>query len=82
DHTKRLGSTVAEIARTKAGIIKPAASVISARQVETVQAELERAVELTESTLASEGEEFALLDSQVGVGGQLITVRGLAATYP
>jgi dihydrofolate synthase/folylpolyglutamate synthase len=81
DHTKRLGSTVAEIARTKAGIIKPAASVVSARQVETVQAELERAVELTDSTLASEGEEFALLDSQVGVGGQLITVRGLAATY-
>ena len=81
DHTKRLGSTVAEIARTKAGIIKPAAAVVSAQQVETVQAELERAVELTESTLASEGEEFALLDSQVGVGGQLITVRGLAATY-
>ncbi|WP_241975967.1 bifunctional folylpolyglutamate synthase/dihydrofolate synthase [Cryobacterium algoricola] len=81
DHTKRLGGTVAEIARTKAGIIKPAASVVSARQAETVQAELERAVELTDSTLASEGEEFALLDSQVGVGGQLITVRGLAATY-
>ncbi len=81
DHTTRLGNTIAEIARTKSGIIKLAASVVSATQVEQAQAELERAVELTESTLATEGEEFALLDSQVAVGGQLITVRGLASTY-
>ncbi|TFC43621.1 bifunctional folylpolyglutamate synthase/dihydrofolate synthase [Cryobacterium shii] len=81
DHTLRLGATIAEIARTKAGIIKPSASVVSARQVEEAQAELERAAELTESTLASEGEDFALLSSQVAVGGQLISVRGLAGTY-
>jgi dihydrofolate synthase / folylpolyglutamate synthase len=82
DHTRRLGGTIAEIARTKSGIIKPAASVVSARQGEAAQAEIVRSVDLTESTLASEGAEFALLGSQVGVGGQLITVRGLAATYP
>jgi dihydrofolate synthase/folylpolyglutamate synthase len=81
DHTTRLGNTIAEIARTKSGIIKPAASVVSARQSEEAQAELERAVELTESTLASEGEDFGLADSQVAVGGQLISVRGLAGTY-
>ena len=81
DHTLRLGDTIAEIARTKAGIIKPSAAVVSARQSEGAQAELERAAELTESTLASEGEDFALLSSQVAVGGQLISVRGLAGTY-
>ncbi len=81
DHTRRLGDTIAEIARTKSGIIKPAASVVTAKQGEQAQAELERAVELTESTLASEGEDFALLASQVAVGGQLISVRGLAGTY-
>ena len=81
DHTLRLGDTIAEIARTKAGIIKPSAAVVSARQTEAAQAELERAVELTESTLAGEGEDYALLSSQVAVGGQLISVRGLAATY-
>lgn len=81
DHTARLGGTVGEIARTKSGIVKPAAAVVTAKQVDEAQAELERAAELTESTLASEGEEFALLHSQVAVGGQLISVRGLAGTY-
>jgi dihydrofolate synthase/folylpolyglutamate synthase len=81
DHTQRLGSTVAEIARTKAGIIKPAADVVSARQVPEAAAELKRAVELTESTLATEGDRFALESTAVAVGGQLITVRGLAGVY-
>ena len=81
DHTLRLGSTVAQIARTKSGIIKPTASVVSALQSGDASAELERAVKLTESTLAMEGDGFALLTSAVAVGGQLITVRGLAGTY-
>ena len=81
DHTKRLGSTIAEIARTKSGIIKPAASVVSAAQRPEALAELVRAAELSESTLATEGDGFALISSQVAVGGQLISVRGLAGTY-
>ncbi len=81
DHTQRLGSTIAEIARTKSGIIKPAANVVSARQVPEALAELERAADLTESSLAVEGDGFALESSTLAVGGQLITVRGLAATY-
>lgn len=81
DHTQRLGSTVAEIARTKAGIIKPAAAVVSAIQAPDALAELERAAELTESTLAVEGSGFALESSTLAVGGQVITVRGLAGTY-
>ncbi|HYI32653.1 MAG TPA: folylpolyglutamate synthase/dihydrofolate synthase family protein [Glaciibacter sp.] len=81
DHTARLGSSIAEIARTKSGIIKPAASVVTAVQSEEGQAELERAAELTESSLATEGEEFELLSSTVAVGGQLISVRGLSGTY-
>ena len=81
DHTQRLGSTVAEIARTTAGIIKPAAAVVSAIQAPDALAELERAAELTESTLAVEGSGFALESSTLAVGGQVITVRGLAGTY-
>ena len=81
DHTQRLGSTVAEIARTKAGIIKPVASVVSAVQSSDALAELERAVELTESSLEVEGDGFALESSAVAAGGQVITVRGLAETY-
>jgi dihydrofolate synthase / folylpolyglutamate synthase len=81
DHTQRLGSTIAEIARTKSGIIKPAAAVVSASQTAEALAELERAAELTESSLAVEGSAFALQSSTVAVGGQVISVRGLAATY-
>ena len=81
DHTHRLGSTIAEIAATKAGIIKPLASVVSATQTPEALAELERAAAMTESTLGVEGDAFALESTSVGVGGQLITVRGLAGRY-
>ncbi|CAO1652216.1 bifunctional folylpolyglutamate synthase/dihydrofolate synthase [Salinibacterium sp. NSLL150] len=81
DHTHRLGTTIAQIARTKAGIIKPAAAIVSAIQSSDAQIELERAADLTESTIGVEGDAFELLSSNVAVGGQLISVRGLAGTY-
>ena len=81
DHTKRLGSTIAEIARTKAGIIKPAAAVVTAAQLPEAMGELTRAAELSESSLVGEGAQFELLASHVAVGGQLISVRGIAGTY-
>jgi len=81
DHTQRLGSTLAEIARTKSGIIKPAANVVSAVQSPEALAELERAAELTESVFALEGSRFALESTTVAVGGQVISVRGIAETY-
>jgi dihydrofolate synthase/folylpolyglutamate synthase len=81
DHTARLGGTVEEIARTKSGIIKPASNVVTAFQPETALAELVRAAELTESSLSVQGEQFSLLSSAVGVGGQVVSIRGLAGTY-
>jgi dihydrofolate synthase/folylpolyglutamate synthase len=81
DHTARLGNTVAQIAATKAGIIKPASAVVTATQPPTALAELERAAELTESSLAVQGTAFELLATTVAVGGQVLTVRGLAGTY-
>jgi dihydrofolate synthase/folylpolyglutamate synthase len=81
DHMARLGKTVAEIARTKSGIIKPAAAVVSAAQVPEALAELTRAAELTESSIAVAGSDFELLSDTVAVGGQVITVKGLAGTY-
>lgn len=82
DHMHRLGNTIAEIATTKAGIIKPAASVVSAKQTTEALAAIERAAELTESSLAIEGEAFALESTTIAVGGQVISVRGLAGRYP
>ncbi|MCX7522232.1 bifunctional folylpolyglutamate synthase/dihydrofolate synthase [Microbacterium sp. STN6] len=81
DHMARLGNTVAEIARTKSGIIKPAADVVSAAQTPEALAELRRAAELTESTLAVQADAFDVTSTAVAVGGQLVTIRGIAGTY-
>lgn len=81
DHAKQLGSTVAEIARTKSGIVKPSSSVVSSAQTPEALAELERAAELTESTLAVEGTGFRVTSDTPAVGGQLVSVQGIAGTY-
>ena len=81
DHESRLGSTIEAIARTKSGIIKPAAAVVTAIQPDEALAVLEQAADLTESTLAVEGDAFAVVESTVAVGGQLVTIRGLAGEY-
>src|SRR6185369_8320702 len=57
-------------------------AVVSAMQTPDALAELERAAELTESTLEVEGIGFSLESSTIAVGGQVITVRGLAGLYP
>ncbi len=81
DHAKQLGNTVAEIARTKSGIIKPSSAVVSSAQTADALAELERAAELTESTLSVEGTGFRVTSDTPAVGGQLVSVQGLAGTY-
>lgn len=81
DHTDRLGSTIEEIARTKSGIVKPLASVVSAKQTPEAEAVLRHAAEATESSIAFEGADFAVASTTVAVGGQLVSVRGLVSTY-
>ena len=82
DHTERLGNTIQEIATTKAGIIKPAAIVVSAQQ--TIEAE-----EVLVRTSAEVADAFALLGSQFEITsqsrdgfGQRFSVRGLAGADP
>jgi dihydrofolate synthase/folylpolyglutamate synthase len=81
DHEKFLGATVAEIARTKAGIIKPAATVVTAIQQVSAMDEITAAAEHDEAELVCEGVGFALRDARLAVGGQLIDVRGRAGEY-
>jgi dihydrofolate synthase/folylpolyglutamate synthase len=81
DHTNRLGSTIAEIARTKAGIIKPAATVVTAAQHPDAMAQLVNAAELSEAPLIAQGIDFELVSDIVAVGGQVLTVRGRAGVY-
>lgn len=81
DHTARLGNTVAEIARTKSGIIKPAASVVTAIQPIEALDELRTAATQDEATLSIERVDFALESTTVAVGGQVVDIRGRAGRY-
>lgn len=81
DHTKWLGSTIREIAEEKAGIIKPGQIVVIAEQPEeALEVLLDRAREV-DAIIRLEGRDFEVLDRQMGVGGQLVTVRTPSATY-
>ncbi len=81
DHTDRLGSTPAEIAAEKSGVIKQGATVILAQQpVDAAQVMLKKAVE-TDATVAREGMEFGIVSREVAVGGQQLTLRGLGGEY-
>jgi dihydrofolate synthase/folylpolyglutamate synthase len=81
DHADRLGETIAEIASVKAGIIKDGAAVVSARQSAAAEAVLRDAAAAKGATIAFEGQDFALVKGSLAVGGQAITVRGLAGVY-
>ncbi|MBW9108445.1 bifunctional folylpolyglutamate synthase/dihydrofolate synthase [Microbacterium ureisolvens] len=81
DHADRLGDTIAEIASVKAGIIKDGAAVVSARQVAAAESVLREAAAARGASIAFEGAEFALAQQRLAVGGQQISVRGLAGTY-
>ena len=81
DHTTWLGSKIADIAREKAGIIKPGQIVVIAEQPEeALDILLERAREV-DAVVRLEGRDFEVLGRQMGVGGQLVSVRTPAAVY-
>ncbi|MCW2570788.1 MAG: putative folylpolyglutamate synthase, partial [Frankiales bacterium] len=81
DHVPMLGTTVAEVAAEKAGIIHPGATVIlAAQQPEAAEVLLRRCVEVG-ATVAREGLEFGVVERHTAVGGQLVTLQGLAGTY-
>ena len=81
DHQQYLGDSIAEIAREKAGIIKPGATAILAAQpVDAAAVLLERAVEV-DASVAREGLEFGVRERSVAVGGQVLTLQGLGGLY-
>ncbi|GAA4733699.1 folylpolyglutamate synthase/dihydrofolate synthase family protein [Isoptericola chiayiensis] len=81
DHEKWLGSSPAQIATVKAGIIKPGATALTAAQRPDVDEVLaERAAEVG-ARLLREDVDLEVLDRKVAVGGQLVALRTPAATY-
>ncbi len=82
DHTRLLGSTVEQIATEKAGIVKPGAIVVTAEQTAEVDEILAERVEQVGAIRYAAGVDFGVQSREVAVGGQLISVRGLAGDYP
>ena len=81
DHVHFLGSSLTAIATEKSGVIKADALTVSAVQDPDVTEILqERAAEVG-ARLALEGVDIGILARDVAVGGQLVSLRGLAGDY-
>jgi dihydrofolate synthase/folylpolyglutamate synthase len=80
DHAEFLGTDVLGIAREKSGIIKPGAvAVMAAQDPAVAKVLLERCVEV-DAQVAREGAEFGVVEREIAVGGQRLTLRGLSGT--
>jgi dihydrofolate synthase/folylpolyglutamate synthase len=81
DHQAYLGSTIELIAGEKAGIIKAGSlAVLAQQELAAAEVLLRRSVEVG-ATVAREGLEFGVVSRDVAVGGQQLTLKGLAGTY-
>jgi dihydrofolate synthase / folylpolyglutamate synthase len=89
DHVNYLGHDIADIAGEKAGIIKrqpesldptDTVAVIGRQLPAAMEVLLAQAVR-ADATVAREDSEFAVLDRQVAVGGQVLQLQGLGGVY-
>jgi dihydrofolate synthase/folylpolyglutamate synthase len=81
DHTQYLGGTAVEIAREKAGIIKPGSVAVLAQQSADVATVLLARIAEVGATAAREGLEFGVVARAPAVGGQVVTLQGLRGRY-
>ncbi len=81
DHTEYLGPTIADIAKTKAGIIKEGGFVVLAQQRPEAAVELLKKAAEVGADIAREGVEYAVESRTLAVGGQLLTIRTPKDTY-
>jgi dihydrofolate synthase/folylpolyglutamate synthase len=81
DHERYLGHTLVEIASEKAGIIKDGATVVLAPQHDDVEGVLLQVAAEHGARVVRDGVELAVVDRQIAVGGQLLTLRGMGGVY-
>jgi len=81
DHAELLGDTIEQIAGEKAGIIKPGSFAVIASQDEEAVSVLGARVAEVAVPAAWEGTSFAVSERSIAVGGQLLTIQGLAGVY-
>ena len=75
DHQEYLGGTIAEIAATKAGIIKEGGFIVLAEQKPEAAVELLKKAASLGVEIAREGIEYEIESRALAVGGQLLTIR-------
>ena len=81
DHADRLGHTISEIARTKAGIIKPGAVVVTASQTPEAMVQLQTKTKDIAERLVCYGKDFEAFNVQSELKGQRLSIRSLAGEY-
>ena len=81
DHAAYLGDDIVGIAGEKAGIIKPGAQVVVARQDPAVLDVFARRAAEVGATLAVEGVDFGVIEQFTAVGGQQVGIQGIGARY-
>lgn len=81
DHQKFLGETISEIAAEKAGIIKENNVVVSASQKPEAAQVIERKASETSSALFFAGRDFRVLERNLAIGGQMVSIRGLSGQF-
>jgi folylpolyglutamate synthase/dihydropteroate synthase len=82
DHERYLGGTIEEIAAQKAGIIKPGAVAVVARQQPAAEEQLLASAASAGAAVAREGAEFGVISRAPAAGGQRLALRGLRGMYP
>ncbi|MGO1510317.1 MAG: bifunctional folylpolyglutamate synthase/dihydrofolate synthase [Actinomycetaceae bacterium] len=81
DHTRWLGETLTEIANEKVGIIEEGATVVVARQREEVEGIVLSAAATAGARLIREDVDLEVVDRELAVGGQVLTLRTPAGVY-
>jgi dihydrofolate synthase/folylpolyglutamate synthase len=82
DHVTYLGDTVEAIATEKAGIIKPGAVAVLARQPDSAARVLARRAAEVSVPVRAEGTDFGVTSRELAVGGQRLELSGLGGSYP
>ena len=81
DHRHFLGDTLELVATEKAGIIKAdAVAIVGVQEPEVAEILIDRA-QAVGARIAFEGNDFGIMARDVAVGGQQISLRGLAGDY-
>ncbi len=84
DHEKWLGHSIEQIATVKSGIIKeidPPQIVVTAEQPEAAAAVIAERAQARHARVVAEGHEVEVVNRVVGVGGQLVDLRGTGGLY-